>query len=111
MKYLTLQIPGGNSITSPVKGIPQGGPSTLADIISVGFQLALLVGLFTCLFMLVWGGFDWMISQGDKQRLNQARQKLVFAIIGVTVMFLSFLLINVIYNFFGIRMNFLGSFR
>jgi Na+-driven multidrug efflux pump len=107
MKYLALQIPGGNSITSPVKGVPTGGPATLGNIIGTGFALALLIGIITCLFMLIWGGFDWMTSQGDKQKLNQARQKLTFAILGLIIMFISFLIITTIYGFFRIPFDFL----
>ncbi len=107
MHYLSLSIPGpdGGSVDfKPPPSIPQN--TALADVISVGFQLALLVGIFACLFMLIWGGFDWMTSQGDKQKLNQARQKLVFAIIGLAIMFMSFFVITLLYGFFRIPLPF-----
>ena len=39
------------------------------------------------------------MSEGDKQRVSSARQKVVWAIIGLLVVFFAFLIINAIYNF------------
>jgi hypothetical protein len=108
MRYLALQIPGGNSITTTL--VPTGGPGTLANIISTVLNLAVVGAIIVCLFMLILGGFNWITSEGDKQKIAQARQRLAMSIIGLAVVFLSFLIINVIYAFFfGGAVNFLGS--
>jgi hypothetical protein len=113
MKYLALQIPGNDGsikITPPV-GIQPGGPGELASIINVGIDLAVVAAIFVCLFMLILSGFEWIFSQGDKQKIAQARQRLAMSILGLILIFLSFLIINVIYAFFfGSKViNFLGS--
>ncbi len=103
MKELALTIPGNNgkiNITAPAQGIQSGGPITLDKIIGVGLELAVLVAVIVCLFMLIWAGFDWMMSEGDKQKVAKARQRLAFSIIGLAVVFMSFLIINIIYTFF-----------
>lgn len=115
MKYLTFSIPGNNG--SPVSIVPPtnihaGDPSTLNNIISVGFNLAVMAAIIVCLFMLIWAGFDWLISEGDKQKISKARQRLVMAILGLIIVFLSFMIINIIYTFFfgtTMTINFLGS--
>lgn len=114
MQYLSLSLPGpgGESVNfKPPAGILTGGPTTLGNIIGTGFALALFIGTIVSLFMLIWGGFNWIMSEGDKQRIAQARQRLVFAILGLIIMFLSFLIINVIYVMFQIPINFLGNVR
>ena len=110
MKYLaTLQLPGGNSITTNI--VPTGGPSTLASIIATGLDLAVMAAIIVCLFMLIWAGFDWIFSEGDKQKVARARQRLVVSIIGLIVIFMSFMIINLIYGFFfGKAVDSLGSF-
>jgi hypothetical protein len=108
MKYLALQIPGNYSVTTNL--VPTGGPSSLANIISTGLNLAIVVAILVCLFMFILGGFNWILSQGDKQKIAQARQRLVMSILGLAVIFMSFIIINIIYTFFfGGAINFLGS--
>src|ERR1035437_5447604 len=99
MKYLALTIPGNGDITTPAD-ILSGGPSTLSNIIGTGLNLAVVVAIIVCLFMLIWAGFDWMMSEGDKQKVAKARQRLVMSIVGLAVIFISFLIINIIYTFF-----------
>jgi hypothetical protein len=108
MKYLALQLPGGYSFTT--SAVPTGGASPLTNIINVGLDLAVITAIFVCLFMLILAGFSWMTSQGDKQKLASARQRIAMAIIGLIVVFTSFILINIIYTFFNLGgNNFLGS--
>lgn len=109
MQYLALQIPGGNSVTTNL--VPTGSPGELAGIINTGIDLAVLAAIFVCLFMLILAGFEWIFSQGDKQKVAQARQRLDMAVLGLILIFMSFLIINVIYAFFfGSKViNFLGS--
>jgi uncharacterized protein involved in cysteine biosynthesis len=113
MKILSLTVPGANGAPVDISGaggMPQGGASSLNSIITTGLNLAVLAAIFVCLLMLIIGGFEWIFSQGDKQKLNQARQRLAMSILGLVIIFLSFLAINVIYMFFfGKAVNFLGS--
>ena len=105
MKLLTLSIPdaAGNTIQiQNVGGIPQGGKDVLSNIIQTGFNLLILIAVILCLLYMIWGGINWMMSEGDKQKINQAREKLTYSIIGLAVVFMSFLIINVFYFlFFG----------
>ena len=109
MKYLALQLPGGNAITTNI--VPTGGPGTLNSIVTTGLNLAILAAIFVCLFIFVLGGFEWIFSQGDKQKVAKARNRLTMATLGLIVVFTSFLIINVIYVFFfGHGIDFLASF-
>jgi len=112
MKYLAFTLPGNNGSVNiiPPTGIHTGGAGTLNNIIGVALDLAILSAIIVCLFMLIWGGFDWLVSEGDKQKVAKARQRLSMAIIGLVVVFLSFMIINIIYTFFfGASFNFLLS--
>jgi len=103
MKIISLSIPGPGGQPIEVSGVgkmPQGGVDTLPNIIHVGLDLLLLAAIFLSLFFLVWGGFNWLMSEGEKQRINNARQKIIYAVLGLIVVFASFLIINVIYGFF-----------
>lgn len=57
------------------------------------------VGLF---FMFLWGGVNYIFSQGDKARTETARNMITYALIGFTIVALSFALMRLIETFFGI---------
>ncbi len=102
MKLLTLTVPGVNGAPLEIHGVsgmPEGGPDPLLTIVRTGLDLLLVGAILLSLFFLIWGGFNWLMSEGDKQRVSSARQKVVWAIIGLLVVFFAFLIINAIYNF------------
>lgn len=57
------------------------------------------VGLF---FMFLWGGVNFIFSQGDKARTEAARNIITYALVGFTIVALSFAIMKVIETFFGI---------
>jgi hypothetical protein len=81
-------------------GMPEGGPDMIAKIVGVGFELLILTAIILALLNLIWGGFNWIMSEGDKQRIGKARERIVYSIIGFLVVFLAFFIINLIYWFF-----------
>jgi len=100
-KLIALSV-NGKKINGPT-GVPtiETG-TTLNKLISVGIELLILLALILCIVFIVWGGINWIMSEGDKQRLNQARQKVLFAVIGLIVVFLAFAIISFIFQVFGL---------
>ena len=80
--------------------IEQNGSSLIKEIAKKTVHF--LVQLFV-LFMLIWGSIQWISSGGDKQALESARGRLTGALIGIVLLFVSFALIQLIGNFFGIK--------
>lgn len=102
MEYLAFKLPGpeGNRI-DPVAGMPDGGIVTVSKIISAGVAFLLVVLTLTSFIFFILGGIAWITSQGDKTKIEAARKRLVYAVIGLIVAFLSFFIINLIGQFFG----------
>jgi hypothetical protein len=102
MRLLSLVINGssGSTVIGGAGGMPEGGPDALSNIVGVGFQVLIIAAIFLALLNLIWGGFNWIMSEGNKERIGKARERIVYSIIGLFVVFLSFLVINVIYWFF-----------
>lgn len=106
MKKLSLIIPGlsGTPISAP-KGVPTGGlfpqgQSYLAVLIDVLFLSAALFALF----MIIRAGLNIIMSQGDKQKFQLARARVQYSIIGLIIIFLSFLAINLAGHLFGVKL-------
>ena len=106
MKFLSLTINGtdGNpiSIQGP-GGIPTGGITSgdFSKILQTAYQLAIILGILFCLYVLIMSGRQYMMSGGDKQKMENVRHRLSYALIGLIIIFLSYFIISVLTNFFG----------
>lgn len=70
----------------------------IPKLINVGFIIAVIVFIF----VLLWGGISWMTAGGDKQKVEDARSKVTNGIVGLFVVFLVFVIIQVVEMLFGI---------
>ncbi len=102
MKYFALEIPGVGKINPPNTEIPTGGLITLSKILTVGVEFIFVAAILLSLAFLIYGGFLWMTSEGNKQTLENARKTLTFSIIGLVIVLLSFAVINGLSYFFNI---------
>lgn len=78
-------------------GTPQttvGG--VLGSVITVMFVIAAIIALW----FLVQGGIRWITSQGDTKNVEGARNQIIAAAVGLAVTFLSYLIINLLLQFF-----------
>ncbi len=103
MKELALTI--GNEVIEAPGNLQTGGFGTDLGNTLLGnaLQLFLIAGVVLALTYLIWGGIQWVTSTGDKQKLTNARNKIMYAIIGLIVMSLSIAIINLVITFLGGR--------
>jgi len=76
-------------ITNPAisKNIGEPGDfaGKLAGFIALILKLGLMIAGVMSLIYLLWGAFEWITSGGDKTALENARNKIVHAIIGLAI--------------------------
>lgn len=72
------------------------GANPVGTLISTGIQLFMVVAGLVTLVYLLWGGLDWITSQGDKEKLIKARQKIQNAFIGMIVIIAALVVFNVL---------------
>lgn len=99
MEKLALTIPGGLSGTPPVEiRAPEGVPTglSLPGLVNFFLQGLLVAGLLLSLAYLIYGGWFWIQSKGDKETLNKARRILIYAIFGIVVMSLALVAVNLV---------------
>jgi len=105
MKYLTLKLPNPQGTPTEVGGppeIPTGGLSGAgADIIQLIINLLFVFGIVVALISVIYSGIQWIISTGEKQKLQNARNRLIYSIVGLVVIFAAFLIINFIFTLIG----------
>lgn len=91
----------------PVQGVSDGVPTlkclevVFARILQIFVSLAVLA-LFV---MLVIGGFKYLTSGGDQKKTAEAQQTMTYAIAGIVLMVLAFLIFKLIENFTGVTVT------
>lgn len=71
----------------------------LSNLVALFYGLAGIV----LIFMLLWGAWDWMTSEGDKEKLDSARKKIINAIVGIILFAVAFAIIQVLGQFTGFQ--------
>jgi len=61
-----------------------------------------IVGGLALLIFLIWGGIDWMTSEGDQEKLKSASNKITHALFGMGLLAASFAIIKILHTVFGI---------
>lgn len=69
---------------------------TVGRIINFAFFIAILIALV----YLIYGGVKWMISGGDKSAVEEARNHVISALLGLVIVFLSYFILNFLVKFF-----------
>ena len=57
----------------------------LGQIGTNGLRAAIVIGGALALAYMVWGAIDWISSEGDKQKLDGAKNKITHALIGLAI--------------------------
>lgn len=100
MKELALTLPQYGAITPP-PNIP-GGAGSASNILNFGIALLFTVILIASLAFILYGGVLWASSGGDKAKIDRARRTITFAIIGLIITILSFVIIRAIGAILGV---------
>lgn len=103
MNKLALTI-DGKPIPVP-SGVPTGGLFTTGEnIIRALIGLAFVVAILMALAFLILGAIKVITAGGDQKQWTAAKQQILFAIIGLVIVFVAFLIVSIIGNFFGVRL-------
>lgn len=68
-----------------------GGHTDLARVLTDLFDVVFFLAFFLAFFWLVWGAFQYMVAGGNKENLAKARLRIIWAIIGLVLVLLAFL--------------------
>ncbi|HSW48366.1 MAG TPA: hypothetical protein VLG67_04795 [Candidatus Saccharimonadales bacterium] len=102
MKYLSLKLPGGE--ITPPSSVPHGGIDVVSKVFRNSFIIMLIICVALALIFMVVAGIQWTLSGGDKNKVQAARAKLTWAIIGLVVAFVAFFIVSIIGYFFGVNL-------
>lgn len=101
--YLALTI-GGKQINLPpqLQGLDRASGDVGIGLVRVAIDLILLATVLLSLFFLVFGGLRWITSGGDSKQVEEARNTIIYSVVGMGIAFLSMLVINLISSFLNV---------
>ena len=102
--YLTTSIVGEDTSdpnNPDYRYLPSGFARNLTAIITGVLSLIMALVAILVFFMLVWGGVEWILSGGDKGKTEQARNKIVSALIGLLIVAASYAILYLVLRFLG----------
>jgi len=80
---------------------PPGYIEDVGALINFALQLVMVLALLLVLFMLVTAGIEWITSGGDKSKTENARNRIVAAIVGTIILAASYALVQLLAYILG----------
>ncbi len=88
---------GGQPIEGPLQGI-----NNIADLINRILPFFITAAGIILFFVFIWGGYDFISSQGNAEKIKSAQAKITTGIIGFVLLIVSYLLVRLIVRIFGL---------
>jgi len=85
------------TITGPLVGI-----TSLTDVVRVITSFAYPFAAVILLLVVIWGGYDFLASGGDPEKVKSGQAKISAGVIGFALLMVSYLLAKVIGFIFGV---------
>ncbi len=81
--------------------LPQGYAHNLTILLTGILSLLIAVVALLVFVYLIWGGIEWITSGGDKGKTDQARSKIIAALVGVIIIASSYAVLQIMLRFLG----------
>ncbi len=104
MSILAQQINvGGQKIEGPLLNPNTKQPiQSLSEVINIITSFVVPLAVIVLFFVLVWGGYDFLLSRGNAEKIKTARAKLTAGVVGFVLLIMSYLIVNIVSYMFGI---------
>jgi len=93
---------GGQTIEGPLQDSSGNSINNIGQLTSRVLSFLLPLAGIVLLFVFIWGGYDYMMSQGNPEKVKGAQAKITSGIIGLILLVASYLLVRVISTIFGL---------
>lgn len=87
-------------VICPPDGVPTEA-SSIGSIINLVIKILMAVGFLLAFIYLLLGGISYITSNGEPAKTAAAQRKIIYAVIGVVVVALSFAILTLVENITG----------
>lgn len=104
----TTIIPCAGQVMA-ISSIQEGAEAARADgmpaelvgdggVINQFTNIVLYIVGFISVIMLIWGGIRYIISGGDSKKITDAKNTILYAILGLVIVFFAYAIVNFVLN-------------
>lgn len=93
-----LQISGAPPISGPI----DPPINTIGDLVNRLVSILLPIASIILFFVFVWGGYDYLLSRGDPEKLKGAHAKITAGLVGFVLLVISYFIVKLIASIFGL---------
>lgn len=98
MQHIALNVPGLSGSTNipnpPGLRFTGSEKTSLGYVTSEFFNLIFYIAIFLTFIYFVWGAYQYIMAQGQKEALNAARERIRYSLIGFILLVMAFLVGN-----------------
>jgi len=92
---LAQMISAGTALAVPDSNISVEPPTvSIYDVLTRVRNYFLGAVIITCVFMILWGAFNYTTSGGDEKKVETAKKTIYYAVIGLVVALLAMAIVN-----------------
>ncbi|OGK18836.1 hypothetical protein A3G67_00755 [Candidatus Roizmanbacteria bacterium RIFCSPLOWO2_12_FULL_40_12] len=85
-----------------LKGPLDSGINNLGDVINRTLLVVIPLGAIALFFVMVSGGYDFLLSRGDPEKVKRGKAKLTTGLVGFILLVVSYLAVKIVSQIFGI---------
>jgi hypothetical protein len=71
-------------------------PNDIGAILLAVVEIVLRIGAYVAIAMIIWGGIQYQLSQGEPDKTKNARTTIINAIIGLVIAILATAIVNIV---------------
>lgn len=98
LNKIALNLPGlsGDTNIPNPEGLQFSGPAqtSLGFVVSQFLNLVFTIGIVLSFLWFVWGAYEYIAAQGQKELLNSAKERIRYALVGFILLVIAFLIGN-----------------
>lgn len=97
----SFSLPGYENIQVPTEIQNLSGGAYGGNLITTALTILFVFGIALTIILLIYSGIQWVTSEGDKQKIQAARSRLIYTIIGFLIIAGGFAIVNAIVRLLG----------
>ncbi|MDO8621004.1 MAG: hypothetical protein Q7R31_01870 [Candidatus Levybacteria bacterium] len=101
MKLAQFSLPGYPDIKVPSDIQNLSGGAYGGSLITTALAILFVFGIVLTIILLIYSGIQWVTSEGDKQKIQAARSRLIYTIVGFLIIAGSLVIVSVIVRLLG----------
>lgn len=98
----SAQFAFADTITLNPQNVVKANSVSINSLVAFILNMLIVIAIVASLIFLIYGGIRWIISGGDKEKVETARKTVVSSIIGLVVVLLSWVIITITLQFLGL---------